>query len=124
MRCDERCAGYVLDPRPGHLWPTFVPHHVAAPVEFLAWALHQAHPPSRRPRTERMPVTYRLACLLVGGDAADVVSRLVRAGCSVRELCHALDSVVLEVSGDPISIIEVIDAWDGAGSIEIVPPPP
>ena len=60
----------------------------------------------------------------MGDDVDEVVSRFVRAGCAVRRVCVALGSVVLEVSGDPVSIIAEIDRWDGAGSIEIVPPPP
>ena len=138
MRCDDGCPGYLVDPRPGHRWPAFVPHVVAAPavllvgsaaaargpVELLAWALHQSHPPIRRRRATRPTVTYRLACLLMGDEVDEVVSRLVRAGCTVQQLCRALGSVVLEVSGDPVSIIAEIDRWDGAGSIEIVPPPP
>jgi hypothetical protein len=151
MRCDPSCPGYRLDPRPGHLWPRFesLPAPVAAngaelvgagtgplaapppsaPVDsdtagdaLLAWALHQSHPP-RPVETRRSIVTYRLACLLMAEQVPEVVRRLVATGCIVGQVCEALGSVVLEVSGDPLAIIEVIDRWDGNGRIEIVPSP-
>jgi hypothetical protein len=138
MRCDERCFGYLLDPQPGHLWPVA---NVLDPQEpppppprpafgwadqpwgLVAWALHQTHPPAAIDR-ERRPVEYRIACLLVGERVDDLIVRLVRVGCTVAQTCEALGSVILQVRGDPLQIIAELDAWDGPGTLQLVPPPP
>jgi hypothetical protein len=138
MRCDERCFGYALDPQPGHRWPVAntlgaaeVPSpgsHPAfvwadRPWGLLAWALHQAHPPGEGERGRR-PVEYQVACLLVGERVDELIVRLVRGGCAVAQTCEALGSVILQVRGDPLQIIAELDAWDGPGTLELVPPPP
>jgi hypothetical protein len=138
MRCDERCFGYELDPRPGHRWPVsnvFDPTDrqrarsapafgwADRPGGLLAWALHQSQAPGAGHRGRR-PVEYQIACLLVGERVDDLILRLVHAGCAVAQTCEALGSAILQVRGDPLQIIAELDGWEGPGTLELVPPPP